>query len=419
MEETLPITLDPLFVSFAVALGIGLLIGTERERRKAGQPRSSVAGLRTFAIASLTGAAAMAAGGVLLLVAATLAVTALVAVSYWSDHESDPGLTTEIALVATVLLGGLAIGQPTLATASGVAVTVLLAARSWLHRFVSSVLTESELRDGLIFAAATFIVLPLLPDSAVDPFGALNLRSIWTVVVLVMGISAVGYVAVRVFGARFGLPIAGFASGFISSTATIGAMGTRALKSPVAMGPAVAGAILSTVATVIQMALVLSATSIPVVAEMALVLSLAGAAALLYAAAFSVRTLRKEPAVAEARQGRAFSLRAAVFFAVTLAVVLIVAAVLRESYGSAGLLVAAALGGLVDTHSSAIAVASLVATGKIAPAEAVLPILAAFSTNTVSKIVFAMASGGPAFALRVVPGLILVAAAAWLGAWLT
>jgi uncharacterized membrane protein (DUF4010 family) len=233
-----------------------------------------------------------------------------------------------------------------------------------------------------------------------------------------MGISAVGYVAVRVFGARFGLPIAGFASGFISSTATIGAMGTRALKSPVAMGPAVAGAILSTVATVIQMALVLSATSIPVVAEMAVVLSLAGVAALLYAAIFASRALRKEPEVADARHGRAFSLRAAVFFAVTLAVVLIVAAVLRESYGSAGLLVAAALGGLVDTHSSAIAVASLVATGKIAPAEAVLPILAAFSTNTVSKIVFAMASGGTAFALRVVPGLILVAAAAWLGAWL-
>ena len=418
MEDTLPITLDPLFVSFAVALGIGLLIGTERERRKAGQPRGSVAGLRTFAIASLTGAAAMAAGGVILLVAATLAVTVLVAVSYWSDHESDPGLTTEIALVATVLLGGLAIGQPTLATASGVAVTVLLAARSWVHRVVSSVLTESEIRDGLIFAAATFIVLPLLPDSAIDPFGALNLRSIWTVVVLVMGISAVGYVAVRVFGARFGLPIAGFASGFISSTATIGAMGTRALKSPEAMGPAVAGAILSTVATVIQMALVLSATSIPVVAEMALVLSLAGAAALLYAAIFSVRTRQRKPEVAEARHGRAFSLRAAVFFAVTLAVVLIVAAVLRESFGSAGLLAAAALGGLVDTHSSAIAVASLVAAGKIAPAEAVLPILAAFSTNTVSKIVFAMASGGGAFALRVVPGLILVAAAAWIGAWL-
>ena len=417
MEETLPFTLDPLFVSLAVALGIGLLIGTERERRKAGQLRGSVAGLRTFAIASLTGAVAMVAGGVVLLVAATLAVTALVAVSYLADHESDPGLTTEIALVATVLLGGLAIGQPTLATASGVAVTVLLAARSWLHRFVSSVLTEAELRDGLIFAAASFIVLPLLPDTAVDPFGALNPRNIWTVVVLVMGISAMGYIAVRVFGARFGLPIAGFAAGFISSTATIGAMGTRARKSPAGMGPAVAGAILSTVATVVQMAIVLSATSLAVVREMALALGLAGVAALLYAAIFSARALRHEPE-AEARQGRAFSLRAAMFFAGTLAIILIAAAVLRDAYGAAGLFAAAALGGLVDTHSSAIAVASLVAAGKIAPGEAVLPILVAFSTNTVSKIVFAAVTGGSAFALRVVPGLVLVMAAAWLGAWL-
>lgn len=417
MEETLPITLDPLFVSFAVALGIGLLIGTERERRKAGQSRRSVAGLRTFAIASLTGAVAMVAGGVVLLVAATLAVAALVAVSYWSNHESDPGLTTEIALVITVLLGGLTIDHSALAAAGGVAVAVLLAARSWLHRFVSSVLTESELRDGLIFAAATFIVLPLLPDSTVDPFGALNPRSIWTIVVLVMGISAVGYIAVRVFGARFGLPIAGFAAGFISSTATVGAMGTRARRTPAGMGPAVAGAILSTVATVIQMALVLSATSISVVQEMGLALSFAGIAALLYAAIFSARALRHE-SDAEAQQGRAFSLRAATFFAGTLAIILVAAAVLRDSYGAAGLLAAAALGGLVDTHSSAIAVASLAAAGKVAPADAVLPILVAFSTNTLSKIVFATVSGGTAFALRVVPGLIIVMAAAWLGAWL-
>lgn len=413
----LPITLDPLFVSFAVALGIGLLIGTERERRKGGELYRAIAGLRTFAIASLTGAVAMVAGGVALLVVAGLGVTALVAVAYWFDHEHDPGLTTEIALILTVFLGGLTIDQATLAAASGVAVAVLLAARSWLHRFVSSVLTEAELRDGLIFAAATFIVLPLLPDGTVDPFGALNPRSIWTVVVLVMGISAVGYVAVRVFGARFGLPIAGFASGFISSTATIGAMGTRARRAPTAMGPAVAGAILSTVATVIQMALVLSATSIAVVAELGIALSFAGAAALLYAAIFAVRALLRQPAAAEAQQGHAFSLRAAFFFAATLAIILIVAAVLRDRYGSAGLIAAAALGGLVDTHSPAIAVASLVAAGKIAPAEAVLPILAAFSTNTVSKIAFALVSGGPAFALRVVPGLVLVMAAAWLGAW--
>ena len=417
MEATLPVTLDPLFVSFAVALGIGLLIGTERERRKAEQQRGSVAGLRTFAIASLTGAVAMVAGGVALLIAASLAIAALVAVSYWSERESDPGLTTEIALVSTVLLGGLASSQPTLAIAGGVAVTALLAARSWLHRFVSAVLTESELRDGLIFAAATFIVLPLLPDSAIDPFGALNPRRIWTVVVLVMGISAVGYVAVRVFGARFGLPIAGFASGFISSTATIGGMGGRARTAAAGMGPAVAGAILSTVSTVIQMALVLAATSLAVLQQMTPALAASGIAAALYAAIFSVRL--RHDADAEAQPGRAFSLRTALFFAATLAVILVGAAVLGEGFGAAGVIVAAALGGLVDTHSAAIAVATLAATGKLAPTDTVLPILIALSTNTLSKIVLALASGGPAFALRVVPGLVIVIAAAWLGAWLS
>lgn len=407
--------LEPLIVNFAVALGIGLLIGIERERRKGEGPDRAAAGLRTFAIASLAGAVAMVAGGVTLLLAAALGVTALIGLAYWGHHERDPGLTTEVALVLTVLLGGLSITHAALAVGTGVTVAVLLAARSRLHRFVNSVLTESEIRDGLIFAAATFIVLPLLPDYPLDSFGALNPHSVWTVVVLVMGIGAIGYVANRVFGARFGLPVAGFASGFISSTATIGALGTRSRKSPETLAAAAAGAVLSSVATIIQMGLILSTTSAPVAWQMAPALGMAGAAALLYGAVFTLRVMR-EPAAAESQPGRAFSLRSAVLFATTLAIILVGAAVLGAWFGQAGTIVAAALGGLADTHAPAIAVASLVAAGKFLPEDAVLPIMVAMSANTASKIVFALVSGGTGFALRVVPGLLLIAAAAWTGA---
>ena len=120
--------------------------------------------------------------------------------------------------------------QPALAAGLAVTVAVLLAARSRLHRFVRSVLTEDELQDALIFAGATLVVLPLVPDRPMGPYGALNPHSIWILVILVMAISAAGYIAVRMLGARFGLPIAGLASGFISSTATIGAMGARVAK---------------------------------------------------------------------------------------------------------------------------------------------------------------------------------------------
>ena len=140
--------------------------------------------------------------------------------------------------------------QPALAAGVAVVVAILLAARTPLHHFVRSVLTESEVKDALIFAGATLVVLPLLPDRPLGPYGALNPHTIWIIVILVMAISAAGYVAVRMLGARFGLPIAGLASGFISSTATIGAMGARAAKAPDVLAAAVAGAVLSTVATI-------------------------------------------------------------------------------------------------------------------------------------------------------------------------
>ena len=224
--------LDPVIVSLAVALGIGLLIGTERERRKGEGPDRAPAGLRTFALASIIGASSFIVGGVSLLAVTMAGIFALTALAYWRGREDDPGLTTEIAFNATTLLGGLAMTRPGLAAGIAVSVTFLLSARSALHRFVRSVLSEDEVRDGLLFAAATLIVFPLMPDQAMGPFSALNPHSIWIIVILVMAIGAFGHIAVRLLGARFGLPIAGLASGFISSTATIGVMGARAVEAP-------------------------------------------------------------------------------------------------------------------------------------------------------------------------------------------
>ena len=99
----------------------------------------------------------------------------------------------------------------------------------------------------------------------------------------------------------------------------------------------------------------------------------------------------------------------------TLSGILVASAALREWFGETGIIVAAALAGFADTHSAAIAVASLVASGKMGAAEAVFPILAGLSANTISKMFLAGISGGRAFALRVIPGLIVVALAAWGG----
>ncbi len=412
MENAL--ILDPPLLNLVSAVAVGALIGAERERRKGDGPARSPAGIRTFTITSIAGAVAFSLGGVVLLAVLTASVATMAAVSYWRSQDQDPGLTTEVVLVLTALLGGLCMQAPQLAAAIAVAVTVLLYAKAWLHNLVISVISKDELDDALIFAAATLVVLPLVPNRQMGPYLALNPHSIWIVIVLVMAISAAGYIAVRLFGARFGLPLAGAMSGFISSAATIGAMGSRAVKSKDLLAACVAGAVLSTVATVAQMALVVAATSIPTLFSLVGALLLAGGTAVAYGAAFTLLAARNSGSDAE-QTGGVFSLKTALAFGSILAVILVVSAGLQQRFGGAGVLLAAVVAGLVDTHAAAISVATLVASGKIAPQDAVVPILAALTSNTVTKIIMAATSGGWAFALRVVPGLVLVALAAWAG----
>ena len=306
--------------------------------------------------------------------------------------------------------------QPVLAAGVAVTLAALLASRTRLHHFVRSVLTERELTDGLIFAGATLVVLPLLPDQQIGPYGALNPRSIWIIVILVMAISAAGYILVRILGNRFGLAIAGLASGFISSVATIGAMGARAKTTPAVLGAAVAGAVLSTVATIVQMAAVLGATSMAVLRELSIPLFCAGLAAASYGAFFTIKALRETEQV-DSQAGHAFSFSSAIVLALTLSGILVVSAALQENFGEIGVIVGAALAGFADTHSAAVSIASLVASGKLSSTDAISPILAALSTNTISKIIVASTSGGRSYALRLIPGLLLVISAAWAGTY--
>ncbi|MDP1753055.1 MAG: DUF4010 domain-containing protein [Reyranella sp.] len=407
--------ISPLVLNLAVALGIGLLIGIDRERRKGTGPGRAPAGIRTFTITSLCGAVAVIVGGDLLLAVVTAGVFAMAGLAYWQARDQDPGLTTEAALVTTALLGGLAIHEPDLAAGLGVIVAGLLTARTAIHGFVNSVLTEKEVRDGLIFAGATLVVLPLLPDKAMGPYGALNPHTIWIVVVLVMGVSALGYIAVRLVGARFGLPLAGLVSGFVSSIATIGAMGARAAKNGDLLGAAVAGAVLSTVATFVQLTLLIGATDTATLLALSVPLACGGGAAILYGGVFTALALRHK-VERQDEPGHAFSVRSAILFAALLAVILVASAALQDWFGNAGILAVASLAGLADTHSAAVSVASLVASDKLGVDAAIVPILAAVTTNTLTKMVFAVTGGGAAFAVRVIPGLILVLAAAWAGA---
>jgi uncharacterized membrane protein (DUF4010 family) len=407
--------IDTAIVNLAIALGIGLLIGAERERRKGTGPSRSPAGIRTFAAASLAGAVSVLAGGQVLFGIITAGTILLTSIAYFRSRSSDPGLTSEIVLVLAVLLGGLAMQKASLAAGLAVVVTGLLAARTPLHRFARSVLTEAELEDALIFGGSTLVVLPLLPNQSLGPFGALNPRSIWIIVILVMAISSAGHISVRALGPRAGLAVAGLASGFISSIATISAMGVRASANPKSLAAAVAGAVLSTVSTVMQMSAVLAATSMSVLTILSIPMICAGVVAIAYGAVFTALAFNQE-GVEDLQRGRAFSLPKALGLAALLAMIMLISAALREAFGENGLIIGAAIAGLADTHAAAVSVASLVASGKMPPGETVIPILAALSTNAISKTVVASTSGSRAFAFRVVPGLILLIVGAWTGA---
>jgi uncharacterized membrane protein (DUF4010 family) len=297
----------------------------------------------------------------------------------------------------------------------GTLVALLLASRSWLHEFIRERLSDREIMDGLLLAGAGLVVLPILPDRAIDPYGVVNPRLIWLLALLVMLINAAGYVALRTLGPTAGLALAGLAGGFVSSTATIATMGIRSRDHKDLMRAAVAGAALSSVATVIELAIIIAVTNRALLAPLWPALGAAGVAAVVYGAAFSFHAARaKKPA--EAEKGRAFELRIPLILAAAITVISFVAAFLSSRYGSTGGLLGIALAGFADTHAAAASAANLAKTGTLSVNAGALAVLLAFATNTLTKSVVAWMSGGPAFALRVIPGVLLMLVAAAAGA---
>ena len=406
---------EQLIIRLAAALAVGLLIGIERERTKGTGPRRAAAGVRTFTLISLTGAVSLELGGLPAFIVAVAVVGVFASISYVRTFRQDAGLTTEVAMVLTVLLGGLALHEPQVAGALAVVVTIVLASRTKVHDWIKNVLTDEEVNDGLLLAAAALVILPLLPQKAVDPWGVVDLRRLWTLAVLVMAINGLGYIALRTLGAKVGLAVAGLFSGFVSSTATIGAMGSRSKAHPGLHRGAVAGAAASSIATVVQLSIVVGLVSMPTLEALLPSLVLTGLTATAYAGLFTLRSVRETPQQ-DLAAGRPFSPKTAVLFVLVVGVALAVSTVLTNWLGDRGLLLASGVAGLADSHAAAISAASLAASGKTGVSLAAIAVLIGFSTNAISKAVVAFSLGDRRFAFQLLPGLILMVLAAW-GGW--
>ncbi|MDD2833677.1 MAG: DUF4010 domain-containing protein [Methylotenera sp.] len=412
---------DVPWVNFAVALGIGLLIGAERERKKVivGERRraslnsSSIAGVRTFTIAALLGAVSIFVD-FWLLITALICVTLFVTATNFVAKKLDHSLTTHVSLVFTVILGGLAMSTPSLSASLAVATAILLAAKEPIHWFVRGAVTKEEMFDFLILAAATLIVLPLVPNAHIGPFDAINPYNLWLIVILVMFIGALGHLSLRLLGTRSGLPLVGLVSGFISSIATIAAMGAHVKKTPELMAGAVAGATLSSLSTILFLATLLVAVDLPTLYVLIAPLTFGGVVIGAYGLVVTLSSLRFQ-GVAQSTPERSFSVKTALTLAAVIAAVLIVSAALKMWFGQAGLVLASGLAGMVDAHAASISAASLSASGKITTTNAAVAILVAFSINAISKAITAIVTGSKMFAQKVILGLAMQVFAVWLG----
>lgn len=402
-------------VPTAVALGVGLLIGAERERSKGSGPNREIAGVRTFALVSLLGVFGAFSESTFLLVTFALLVGALTIAGYVRTRSDDHGITTEVALLAAFAIGALSKAHPEYSGAAAVIVTVLLASRPWLHDVVKSRVTDSELHDGLLLLAAALIVLPLLPDRTVDPWGVFNPNKMWIVVVLVMAINALGYVGLRVWGPTKGLVLAGVLGGLVSSTATHGAMGQRAKANPALGGSTAAAATFSSVTTAIFLFTVVFAIDAALAWRLAPACAVAALVSGVYGTLQLIRA--EKPDEDDMALGRPVSLRAALIFGAVVTGVLIGSALLSRWLGPSAAIAGVAVSGFADAHSGAISSAMLLKNGVLATDAAQLAVMLCFTTNAFTKIVVSFVAGSTGYAVRVAIGIVAAMSAAWI-AWI-
>lgn len=349
--------------ALATALGIGALIGLEREKRKAEDPVGAIGGLRTFVTLALLGGAAGLLGQQAALPwipAVVLAMVGLAVIASYHlrgrEHVDDGlGLTSEFAAIAVCLLGMLStMGGRDVAAGLGVLLAALLAYKSPLHGLVRRIGWDDVLvvmRLGL----ASFVVLPLLPDRAIDPWGALNPYSLWLLALLIAGLSLAGYIAVRALGPGHGTAVTGLAGGLVSSTAVTLAFARRA-QAGEAPRPLAAGILLAWAVMCGRVLVTVALLNQALLPALAWPMALMGLAAVGFAL-WHLRGAAAEAAADGVDIRNPFSLTEATKFAALFAVVQLLVALARAYLPPESVLAVAAIAGLTDVDAITLAMA--------------------------------------------------------------
>jgi uncharacterized membrane protein (DUF4010 family) len=396
------------------AIACGLVLGIERERRKSG--KANPAGLRTFTLIAFLGGLAAQSGlpfivGIVVLFTATVAIA-----TYRRKADRQGGVATEVALVIAVVLGVLAQTRPGEALAASVVAALVISNRIPLHRFARERLTEQDMRDALVLSVAGLVVLPLLPNSAIDPLGLINPFALWRLAVVLMGVSAASYYSMRLFGPRFGLPVSGFAGGFVSSTAVIAAMGGRAKQDARMTGPAAAGAAASVLGSLIFLIALVGAADPAILRPLVRPFLVGGILLFVYALG-SAMLVRKHSPVLHG-PSRAFDVRTAMIFAGLVAVFSLISWAIIAWFGQKAIFASVIATALIDAHAAAVSIATLVASNRLDAPAGAFAILVGFSANMIAKAPTAFALGPWGYGIRVTAGLLMLIGGLWVGyAW--
>lgn len=395
---------EDLIIRLATALAIGLIVGIERGwREREAAPGSRTAGVRTYALSGLLGAAAAAlsaAAAAPSVLAATLVAFAIVFGVFMlreAEHDGSFSVTGLLAAITVFVLGALCVlGDLTAAAAGGVATAGLLALRESLHRWLSR-LTWAELRSALLLLAMSVILLPILPDTAVDPFGAVNPREIWLFTILTAGVSFLGYVAVKLMGPSRGVLVSGIAGALVSSTAVTLAFARQAAAGesvPVlAGGAALAGAVsILRVCTIVG---IVTPALLPLLAPAALT-----AACVFGMGGLLMLRRGKLESGGETTLGSPFELQPLLVFAAAFAAVALAGGWLIQSVGEQGILITSGIFGLVDVDVAALTAARL-ARAELPLELAAHAILLALAVNAAARAAIGAAAGPLGYGLRV------------------
>jgi uncharacterized membrane protein (DUF4010 family) len=401
--------------AFVTSLGIGLLLGLERERRA-----DSKAGLRTFALTALLGTLAALIGDRMQsawpLAAGLAAVAAMMIAANFAvpNDDKDPGTTSVVALMLCFCLGAVVwFGHATLAVMLAIAATALLYFKAELHGF-SHNLTRKDLLSILQFAVLTFVILPILPDRNFGPYAAFNPHQTWLMVVLIAGVSLSGYAALRFVGVRHGAAVIGFFGGLVSSTATTMVFSRHARdQADVARTASLVVLIAS-----LMVMLRLGVLTLVVAPKLALtLLPVLGGGLLLGLAvtAWDWRSLGEHGELPMPEVGNPTELRSALGFGLLYAIVLLCAAWLKDIAGSKGLYMVALVSGLSDVDPIALSSLRLFNLDQLDAAQSVTAITLAMLANLAFKSGLVVAIGGTALARRALPGLAAIALGLALG----